>query len=358
MRGRNSRLQKFDYVQRDGTEGTRDTSDTRDTSTSRSAVENKSLKPFRRQRGRSNTLSSTNYWSETTERTGTETATSLTNLREKCKLLVKYAQMDRMKLQKDHPEIFKEFMDIVYLGKAIVSKPEEYKAYMEVIGEVFGDQDIKERGTIGDFMYGCYKEQAGSGRKGCSPECAGSLPRHNSKHGDICDQHVGIYKNKLALTYSPEAGTSNLINIHAYKNKIKLTHETLEDLSDRGVKFFKIYWQTANPGTPVDEATVQTYSVKKMQSNVGNGGHISYRSDGSERFHRSRDPPVTKEVPYQKIINCGWNFGIIVIFIIFIIFIIIFGLFYCFSNTTSKQTSLRKEVHPLPTSESKYNKCI
>lgn len=308
-----SRPQKFDYVQRDdviaGTSRDASSGESRQLSSvtgqslsasqigsasrSRPLTETGSLKPFRRQRGRATALSSTNNWSDVSEsvpdHSDQETAISMTNLKAKCKLLLDYSHIDRMELERSHPEIFKEFMKVVYLGKAIVTKPTEYKEYMRIIGEVFGEDEVDERGTIGDFMYGCYKEQSIPGRKGCTPECAGSLPRHDSLPGDICNEHVGIYKNKLSLNFSPSAASSNVLNIHAYKKKIKLSHEELEDLSDRGIEHFKVYWHTVNPGATIDQEDIQTYNIKKIQSNIGKGGYVSCRSDSAERFHRSRD---------------------------------------------------------------------
>lgn len=411
MRGRKniSRPQKFDYVQHDGARGaelpeegrkksvglslskpfrkeevvgtnssTRSTKDAFSAVSARSASQsledNKSLKPFRRQKGKATTLSSTNYWSDASsarqDYSETETATSLANLREKCKLLVNYAHIDRMKLEKDYPEIYKDFINIVFLGQAIISKPEAYNEYMRVIGEVFENVDITERNTVGDFMYGCYKKQSVTGRIGCTPECAGGLPRHTSKSEDICDHHVGIYKNKLSLNFSPTVASSNLLDIHAYKNKIKLTHEALEDLSDRGIEHFKIYWHTANPGVTLDKEDVQTYNVKKMQSNIGKGGHISYHSDGSERFHRSSPKLLAKNKKEKNDLNkeCeyGWIIGIVIFF--FFIFIVIFGFWYCFSNRTNAigvavtlDTGPKKvcsaPVIPRKENDSKYNKC-
>ena len=269
-------------------------------------------------------------WSGTGSKTG-EVAVSMSNLRNKCAMLVNYSHLDISELEKRHPEVYKEVIHIIQLGKSLVGKP-EYKEYMDIIGEIFASNEApSERGTIGDLMYGCYREPSMSGRLGCTPECAGSLLRHDTKESDICNHHVAIYKSKLVLSYVPTSPSEQL-HIHAYKKKITLHHdEDLKSLADRGIQHFRVHWHLQDT-EDAQKKDGPVYSIKKLQSSIGKGGHVCCYSDGSETFHRddSASSKRSSKQGYEQEEDTGYYYWALWLIFIFIFLIIaVFVCWYC-----------------------------
>jgi len=300
-----------------------------------------------------------------------EIATSLTALREKCIMLKDYADVDKIKLRTKYPDIYKEFMYVVELGEKLIGTP-EYETYMKIVGNIFKDSDGDERGTVGDFLYGCYRDPSIAGIPGCAPECAGNLPRHDSNVSHLCDHHVGIYKKRLVLHFSPELVNSSLLRIHSSSEKMKLSHEELHDLSKKGIENFQIYWnnssakgaraksgESTTPSTKDANSkgsTVQsrstapstTYNVKKLKDNIGEGGYASFQCDGAERFHQAREgrhhSSKRSEHHSSSSEHNSGGFGWAWIIFIFIFFIIIIFVFWYVCSRRGTTESCEKEV--------------
>jgi hypothetical protein len=161
-----------------------------------------------------------------------EIATAMSNLKENCEYLRKYAHYKKLELPEKPLEVLTK---VASLG-ASVANTAQYNEFHRITSSVFAGITTKERETVADFFYGCTSVNGIPGcRHGCRPECAGNLPYPGYDKDSFCDNHVGIYSSgKLSVTFSPPAG-SNTIRIYHTDQIFYLSKNEFEDLKSKGI---------------------------------------------------------------------------------------------------------------------------
>ena len=150
-------------------------------------------------------------------------------LKSECEVLKKYSnyQIDNLP-----PHILKKIEAISHL--ATTSKARAiYKEFIEVINDVFGDEEMPKPRTVGAFFKGCFNGSNFDGPLGCSAECAGNISPPNIAGWECCKENVGTYRNgKLEICHRNPSSNSIIIHIidRDYENLSKADLDLLTSL--------------------------------------------------------------------------------------------------------------------------------